>query len=122
MAGLAIFLTACSYSATAAAHSRPATLGVPEKVGLWDCEDARDGPTLADFDKSLWLPIGADPADLMDLADVADGPGDTATMTLVAADRAEYRSDRGPVFTFARHGDTYTFEGCLPQAWPLDEG
>ena len=42
--------------------SRPAaTFGVPEKVGLWDCEDARDGPTVADFDKSLWLPVGADP-------------------------------------------------------------
>jgi len=119
---LAIFPMACSYSATAAAHSGPATLGVPEKVGLWDCEDARDGPTLADFDKSLWLPVGADPADLMNLAEVADGPGDTGTMTLVAADRAEYRSDRGPVFAFERDGDTFEFKGCLPQAWPLKEG
>ena len=121
MVALAIFLTACSYRATAAAHSGPAKLGVPERFGLWDCEDARDGPTLADFDKSLWLPVGADPADLMNLADVADRPGDTATMTLVTADRAEYRSDSGPVFTFERHGDTFTFEGCVPYAWPLDE-
>ena len=61
---LAVFLTACTYSATAGAHSGPATIGIPEKVDLWDCEDARDGPTLADFDKSLWLPVGADPAEL----------------------------------------------------------
>ena len=122
VAVLAIFLSACSFSATTAAHSGPARLGVPENVGLWDCEDARNGPTLVDFDKSLWLPVGADPADLTNLADVADGPGDTGTMTLLAADRAEYRSDRGPVFTFARHGDTFTFEGCLPYAEPLAEG
>ena len=120
--GLTVFQMACSYSAQGAAHSGPAAIGVPEKIGLWDCEDARDGPTVVDFDESLWLPVGADPANLMSLADAADGPGDWATMTLVAADRAEYRSNRGPVFTFERHGDTLTFEGCVPWAWPLDEG
>ena len=122
VAALAMFLTACSYSALAAAHSGPAAIGAPERVGLWDCEDARDGPTIVDFDESLWLPVGADPADLMDLADVADAPGDTATMTLVSTDFAEYRSDRGPVFTFERHGDTFEFAGCVPYAWLLDEG
>lgn len=118
---LAVFLTACTYSATAGAHSGPATIGIPEKVDLWDCEDARDGPTLADFDKSLWLPVGADPAELVSLTDVADGPGDTATMTLVSSDRAEYRSDIGPVFTFERHEETFEFEGCVPQVWPANE-
>jgi hypothetical protein len=97
-------------------------MGVPEKVGLWDCEGARDGSSVVDFDESLWLPVGADPAELMNMADVADGPGDVATMTLVAADRADYRSDRGPVFTFKRHGDTFTYEGCVPWAEPLGEG
>lgn len=119
---VAVILTACSYSSEAGPHSGPAVIGAPQRIGLWDCEDARAGPTVMDFDQSLWLPVGSDPAELVSLADIADGPGDTGSIALVAPDRAEYRSDRGPVFTFARHGDTFTFEGCVPWMITLDQG
>jgi hypothetical protein len=118
---LATALGACSYSSTTAAHSGPATLGVPQAIGLWDCGEVPSGPTVVDFDESLWLPVGADPYELASPPVDGDGPADTGTMTLLAPGRAEYRSDRGPVFTFERHGDEFTFEGCVPWASPLDE-
>lgn len=117
----ATFLSACSYSSTTAAHSGPATLGVPQEIGLWDCGEAPSGPTIVDFDESLWLPDGADPVEVANPPVDGNGPADTGTITLVAPDLAEYRSDRGPAFAFERHGDEFTFEGCVPWASPLDE-
>ena len=118
---LATALVACSYSSEAAAHSGSAEMGAPHRIGLWDCEDTRDGPTVADFDQSLWLPVRRDPAELMSLAEIADGPGDAGTITLVGPDRAQYQSDRGSVFTFERHGETLTFAGCVPWAYTLED-
>ena len=121
VAVLAAFRSACSYSSTTAAHTGPASLGVPQGIGLWDCGEAPSGPTVVDFDESLWLPVGAEPYEVANPPVDGNGPADTGTMTLVAPDRAEYRSDRGSVFTFERHGDEFTFEGCVPWASPLDE-
>jgi hypothetical protein len=122
LVALAIVLAGgCSYRGTTAAHSRPATLGVPQEIGLWDCGGAPSGPTVVDFDQSLWLLVGSDPHEVASPPVDGNGPADTGRMTLVAPDRAEYRSNRGPVFTFERHGEEFTFEGCLPWASPLDE-
>ena len=121
VAVLAALVGACTYSSTTAALSGPAAIGVPQEVDLWDCGDAPSGPTIVDFDESLWVPVGADPYEALESpSSGGGGPVDTGTMTLVAPDRAEYRTDHGSVFTFQRYGDESTFEGCVPMALPRD--
>ena len=118
---VAIALTACTFSSTIEARSGPATMGVPQEIELWDCGEAPSGPTIVDFDESLWLPVGADPYELASSRAGGNGPADTGTITLMEPDRAEYRSDRGPVFKFERKSDSFTHEGCVPIALSPDE-
>jgi hypothetical protein len=120
---VASVLAACSfsYSSGVSARSGPATIGVAEDFVLADCGGPHTGPTIMDFDASLWRPVGADPAELASVS--PDGEMiDTGTVTLVSAERAEYRSDRGPVYSFERQAGTLTFEGCVPRAHLRDEG
>jgi hypothetical protein len=71
-------------------------------------------PADVDFDGSFWDPAGPTP--------VTDGygggppgfeqPSDQGVMTLVAPDRAEYRSQKGEVMRFTRHPGTIIASMC----------
>jgi len=72
-------------------------------------------PSYVDFDGSFWDSAGPEP--------VTDGygggppgfaqPFDQGVMTLVAPDRAEYRSQKGEVMRFTRHAGTFTASLCF---------
>jgi hypothetical protein len=96
-------------------------MGVPQDMQLWDCGETPAGPTFADFDESLWFPVEADPFHFVSPTVDGIGPADSGTMTLVAPDRAEYRTHGGQLFTFERAGNEFTFEGCVPEVMPADE-
>lgn len=71
-------------------------------------------PSYVDFDGSFWDSAGPEP--------VTDGygggppgfeqPYDQGVMTLVAPDRAEYRSQKGQIMRFTRHAGTITASPC----------
>lgn len=113
---------ACSYSAEAAPRSSPAAAGASYEIVFPGCGGEPDGPSIVDFDGSLWLPVGADPAEVADASAEGDAYADKGSITLVAPDQAEYRSDRGRVFEFERQPGNVTFEGCVLWAFPPDEG
>lgn len=111
--GVLIFVgVGCSVVAQYAPVTEPATLGVAEEFELWtDCGLAESA---VDFDASMWVPIGVDPAELTSPPAGVDRPFDTGTMTLVTPDRAEYRSNRGRTFTFERHEGDLLRHDCWP--------
>lgn len=102
-------LGACSYSSEYVAQSGPATVGdvieyqVNTVCGL--------GQSVFDLDGSLWAPLDIDTTDLGP-PDGVDAPTDVGTLTLVAADRAVYRSSSGREFALTRRQGTQVNHEC----------
>jgi hypothetical protein len=104
-----LLFSGCSYSAVTGPHSGPAKIGESDthffytKCGL--------GETLFDIDGSLWQPVGIDLAEERPPAGVGS-PDDEGTLTLVAPDRAEFRSSQGRVFVLERRPGDLVTDGC----------
>jgi hypothetical protein len=106
---LAGSLVGCTFTSVYKPHSGPAEIGVPVKDSFFT--ECGLHQTVFDLDGSLWVPVDVDPNEQRAL-DGVETPVDMGTLTLVAPDRAEYRSSSGRVFTLARREGDLTVREC----------
>lgn len=106
---VSIGIVSCTFSSVYEPLSPPAEIGVPvEGTFFTECGLHQ---TVFDLDGSLWAPVDLDPADRRP-PDGVRSPTDTGSLTLLAPNRAQYRSSMGRVFELQRREAELRVSDC----------
>ena len=108
---LAVLVAACTFVSVVTPKSGPASVGSSAPYTVYVGCGLRQ--SLFDLDGSLWVPIGVSNEDFTKTPSGFVGPDDAGTLSLVAPDKAEYRSSQGRVIELVRHaGNLEIPSGC----------
>jgi hypothetical protein len=106
-----MLVAACSYSSIFTPKSEPTAIGTTVTYTVYVGCGLRH--SLFDLDHSLWVPIDVSGEDLTKPPSGFDSPDDTGTLSLVASNKAEYRSSHGRRIKLVRHEGNLEIEsGC----------
>jgi hypothetical protein len=108
---LAALVAACTFVSVVTPTSESASVGTSAPYTVYVECGLRH--SVFDLDGSLWVPTGVTNEDVTTTPSGFLAPDDTGILSLVAPDKAQYRSSQGRVIELVRHaGNLEIPSGC----------